>query len=61
MGVYIGRQLETRFLIFLEREDFPGIGFLWGLTMLQKMGLGVFGGIQVSNNVKYYGMNKKLV
>jgi len=26
--------------------------------MLQKMGLGVFGGVQVSYNVKYYGMNK---
>jgi len=27
--------------------------------MLRKMGLGIFGGVQVSNNVKYYGMNKK--
>jgi len=29
--------------------------------MLQKMGLGFFGGVEVSNNVKYYGMIKKLV
>jgi len=29
--------------------------------MLQKMGLGIFGGVQVSYNVKYYGINKKSV
>jgi len=26
--------------------------------MLQKMGLGFWGGVELSNNVKYYGMNK---
>ena len=29
--------------------------------MLQKMGLVFWGGVQVSNKVKYYGMNKKSV
>ena len=47
--IFIYRATERRGSLFALKGKFSrGKGILWGLTMLQKMGLGFFGGDEVN-------------